>query len=196
MNRSTGSKKVKVQQQRADKPMVNKPQAAKATQAKSFMLREKDVHFQQQYQQPPGRLSVSKQPALVKSGDSSFDNIQFNDEEDMELEPGDHDIHHNPESPQRHEPGGPGMSYHQGGKSKMKVQTDSYNSKILRSMLKGGDQEFGDDRSPDQHAAQSRAAATGLVTLKGFGSATGYRTAQVSAHVSALASKNHSNNSS
>lgn len=29
--------------------MVNKPQAAKATQAKSFMLREKDVHFQQQY---------------------------------------------------------------------------------------------------------------------------------------------------
>lgn len=82
-------------------------------------------------------------------------------------------------------------------KTKMKVQTDSYNSKMLNSMLRrNGEQEYSEDRSSNQPGGQSRAAATGLVTLKGFGSATGYRTAQVSAQVSALTSKNNSNNSS
>lgn len=45
MNRGNASKKVKAQQQRVDKPLLNKQQAAKAAQAKSFMLREKDVNF-------------------------------------------------------------------------------------------------------------------------------------------------------
>jgi len=67
----------------------------------------------------------------------------------------------------------------------------------MSSMLKRSEGEHpGYDRSGELQPAQSRAAATGLVTLKGFGSATGYRTAQVSAHVSALASQNNSNNSS
>ena len=110
----------------------------------------------------------------------------------------DQDGLNNPDSQQRQgqEPA-QSIHYHAGLKQKMKVQTDSYNSKMLSSMLKRcGQQQFGEDRSPDPQAAQSRAAATGLVTLKGFGSATGYRTAQVSAHVSALVSKNNSNNSS
>ena len=66
--------------------MVNKPQVTKQSQAKSFMLREKDVNFTNQYQHPPGRLSVSKQPALIKSRDSSMDNVHMNDDEDLDLD--------------------------------------------------------------------------------------------------------------
>lgn len=92
---------------------------------------------------------MSKQPALIKSRDSSLDNIQFNDEEEMELELGDHDPN-NPDSPQRQE-AAQQINYHPGVKSKTKVQTDSYNSKMLSSMLRRcNEKEMGEDRSPDQ----------------------------------------------
>ena len=72
----------------------------KAAQAKSFMLREKDVQFRYSYQQPPGRLSVSKPPASIVSRDSSSENIQFHDEEEVNMGLADNEAQ-NPESPLR-----------------------------------------------------------------------------------------------
>jgi len=100
INRGNGAKKGKVAYQTAAHPTTSKQQPAKAAQAKSFMLREKDVQFKYSYQQPPGRLSVSKPPASIVSRDSSSENIQFHDEEEGDMASGDNEANHR-ESPLR-----------------------------------------------------------------------------------------------
>ena len=77
-----------------------------------------------------------------------MDNVHMNDDEDLDLDLVNQDQDHNPESPQHVNTGGHSISYQPGMKTKMKVQTDSYNSKMLNSMLRrNGEQEYSEDRS-------------------------------------------------